>query len=233
MPLLRRDEQRGAKFSGAAFRISGCRAYYHATLLLDADLSALRHLLYIDPPADDAGVIVSSGRDTASVRATHGTVNLSTLPRSPGSTTPPLEHEVVCTAIATKWASDLDLPLEQVTVPSAELLAEGGGKWSAAVAAERLGSRDWTYGSCPPFEASIRCGYASRLVLGVRKGVIESVELTGSVTLGGAEQRTTLERALAGKTFSSESLLAAVAALKGGEGEAMVAEAARRLAEVE
>ena len=63
--------------------------------------------------------------------------------------------------------------------------------------------------------------------------LIESVELTGSVTLGGAEQRTTLERALAGKTFSSESLLAAVAALEGGEGEAMVAEAARRLAEVE
>ena len=35
----------------------------------------------IDAPADDAGVIVS-GRDTASVRATYGTVNLSALPRS-------------------------------------------------------------------------------------------------------------------------------------------------------
>ena len=225
----RRAELRGAKFSGAAFRVSGPRAYYHATLLLDADLSALRHLLYIDAPADDAGVIVN-GRDTASVRATYGTVNLSALPRSGSSA--PLGHDEVCTAIAAEWAAGLGLPLERVTVPSAELLAEGGDKWSAAVAAERLGSRDWTYGGCPPFEASIRCADAARLVLGVRKGLIESVELTGVAALGG-EQVAALEAALEGQTFSSESLLATAAALEGGEGEALVAEAAARLAEVE
>lgn len=49
---------RGAKFSGAAFRVSGHRAYYHGTLLIHADLSALKHLLYIDEPPPDANVII-------------------------------------------------------------------------------------------------------------------------------------------------------------------------------
>ena len=50
---------RGAKFSGAAFRVSGDRAFYHGTLLLNADLSALAHLLYIDAPSPDADVIIT------------------------------------------------------------------------------------------------------------------------------------------------------------------------------
>jgi lipoate-protein ligase A len=68
----------GAKFSGAAFRVSGQRAYYHGTLLLRSDLAKLEHLLYIEPPPPDAPVVIS-GRDTASVRAARGVVNLSDL----------------------------------------------------------------------------------------------------------------------------------------------------------
>ena len=55
----------------------------HGTLLLNADLSALAHLLYIDTPSPDAAVIIS-GKDTASVRAPHGVVNLTELPTVAG-----------------------------------------------------------------------------------------------------------------------------------------------------
>eukprot|EP01044_Picomonas_judraskeda_P002970 COSAG03_NODE_229_length_10305_cov_30.967085_8_plen_224_part_00 len=91
---------RGAKFSGAAFRVSGERAYYHGTLLLNADLSALTHLLYIDEP--DAGADVTiTGKDTASVRAPRGVVNLADLPRVSvqGHETRPLNHESVVAAV--------------------------------------------------------------------------------------------------------------------------------------
>ena len=93
----------GAKFSGAAFRVSGERAYYHGTLLINADLNALTHLLYIDEPASDANVIIT-GKDTASVRAPHGVVNLADLPRNPVHRqkmhlVPPLNHDGVVAAV--------------------------------------------------------------------------------------------------------------------------------------
>lgn len=92
---------RGAKFSGAAFRVSGERAYYHGTMLLNADLSALTHLLYIDEPTTDADVIIT-GKDTASVRAPHGVVNLVELPRVPvqgQQAGPPMDHDSVVAAV--------------------------------------------------------------------------------------------------------------------------------------
>lgn len=92
---------RGAKFSGAAFRVSGERAYYHGTMLLNADLSALTHLLYIEEPTTDANVFIA-GKDTASVRAPYGVVNLVDLPRATAQgqqAGPPLDHDSVVAAV--------------------------------------------------------------------------------------------------------------------------------------
>jgi hypothetical protein len=61
-------------------------------------------------------------------------------------------HESVVEAVGEYWANGMGVPLEMITLPSAEILAMGvdeAGKWAAQPMAEQLGSWEWNFGGSP------------------------------------------------------------------------------------
>jgi len=204
--LLRAD---GRKFSGAAFRMSGDRAYHHGTLLLESDLEQLLGLLHHAEARIEGG-------DTASVRSVAGVSNLQ------------LAHADVRDALGKALSERLGLPVEHVLLDptsrefreccEAEAPVRGqqlDGEGSSFEREERrMRSWDWVFGKTPKFAARSACG----LLFSVVKGRIEGVNAVDADEEGGSEwteeDAEALEWVTLGRRFELQSFRRAATGLR-------------------
>ena len=189
----------------------GARWRYHGTLLLSADLAALEHLLYIDGAGSNTVSI--QGRDTASVRAPRGVVNLSQLVASP------VDHDAACQAIAEQWATQTGRRLEVVELPFDEVLAGDNTVPGAAAEAEKFRSNEWVFGGSPPFSARISGSVPDHaanqvhpdVTIEVKRGCIVgvSIDRNHACAIDAAKHEQLLLRSIVGLPFLSRSFGAA------------------------
>jgi lipoate-protein ligase A len=149
----------GRKVSGSAFRESSGRSFHHGTLLVRADLDALERYLA-------SGGAAHRAKGVKSVRSP--VVNLA-------EGAPHLSVEMVEAVLASeafaRWGSATGAEeIEELDIESLASDAE------VASYRTRLASREWRFGSSPPFARRVEAGEAS-LTLEIEGGAVREALL--------------------------------------------------------
>ncbi|CAN8072375.1 unnamed protein product [Agarophyton chilense] len=143
------------KVSGAAYRITGSRAYHHGTLLVNSDLAQLSRVLR-SPLRDE---VHASGASSVRSKVTNISMHLNV-------TTTQLMK-----AVATRFAGNENI----VEVNPFQL--EGFQKER-----DELSSHAWVYGQTPRFHCDVQVDSDKRIILYAKKGgIVQDVELRTSV----------------------------------------------------
>lgn len=153
----------GYKVSGAAYRLSGDRAYHHGTLLLNSNLDKLRRLLK-SPLAPDIKAL-----GAASVRSP--VTNLSNY------TSRDLNIDTVISAIAERFTKTN----ENISIMTPAIVEREIGGMQAE--RDEICSHSWVYGKTPSFSYTFQMG-PLQLTLQTKKGTVlqdVQVEITDPV----------------------------------------------------
>jgi lipoate---protein ligase len=153
----------GRKVSGSAFRESSGKSFHHGTLLVDADLAALERYLASGGPAHRA-------KGVKSVRSP-----VANLTDSAPSLTAAQVEDALATAAFAAWGMTGGPALGQGAIEDLDTDALAAEKDVAAYR-ERLMSRDWLFGSSPPFARRLETDSAS-LTLEIEGGAVRAALL--------------------------------------------------------
>ena len=170
------------KFSGTALRQIAGRSMHHATLLVDADLQALKML--ICPPERDI-------RTSAIASVRSPIMNLSQV--SAGLSVPR-----VVQALCVEWGVEMPVLLDDLSMlPSSGQVDSARGKVEEFV--HRMESFEWIWGRTPPFSEFFP-GWPRASAEGssfrVRKGRVEAMAMPGA-----NERQLEQMRKLAGRPY--------------------------------
>ena len=157
----------GRKCSGSAYRITSSGAYHHGTLLVNADLSTLKGVLFHSP-------MITEAMGTASVSSP--VTNLIEHRDS-------LDSDTVRQRIISAFAGELACEAEHVDAP------DDSDPLYAVFSAihEQLSSYAWTFGKTPKFTISVPLAASntkSTLLLNIEKGHIRSLAMQGGGSTG-------------------------------------------------
>ena len=175
----------GRKISGNASCFRKNRGIHHGTLLIDTDLESMHGVLKREEPTIDTHAVASRPAQTINIRDIDSGFGIERFSQA----------IIEIAAESFKVTGTAEFGEDEIDAPAVARLLERNRSW------------EWNFGRTPTFRVVLIGEDQNRIELGVKHGLIESVEGDGgtipSAILGCRFERDALARALPAEIFAN------------------------------